>query len=158
MNFPAHIFKAYDIRGLSPGEITADIAFRIGRAFAAFVKRELSVGPLTVAVGGDMRLTTPILKQAVIKGIIAQGINVVDIGLVSTPTFYFGVSYYRYNAGIQVSASHNPGKYNGFKMVRARAVPISGDSGIYDIRDAAEKNDPTTHRQMLPRPQPFFLL
>ena len=88
-----------------------------------------------------MRLSSPSLKQKVIEGLIKAGIDVVDVGLVTTPTFYFSVAFYGYDGGIQVSASHNPKEYNGFKLVRAGGVPISGDTGIKDIRDLAIKAD-----------------
>ena len=122
-------------------ELDEDLAYRVGKAFAEFIKKDAGKNDLTVAVGQDMRISSPTLFEAVVKGITEQGVNVVDIGLVSTPTFYFGVSFYGYDGGLQVSASHNPAKYNGFKMVRARAVPISGETGIMEIRDMAIKNE-----------------
>ncbi|TAN33589.1 phosphomannomutase/phosphoglucomutase [Patescibacteria group bacterium] len=139
--FPAQIFKAYDIRGVYPDELNEGLAFKVGRAFAEFIRRTPSPlqgegeGGVTVVVGRDMRASSPVLANAVIKGILEQGVNVIDVGLVSTPTFYFSVAHYGYDGGLQVSASHNPAKYNGFKMVRAAAGPISGDTGIMEIRD-----------------------
>ncbi|MBI2037539.1 MAG: phosphomannomutase/phosphoglucomutase [Candidatus Magasanikbacteria bacterium] len=141
MKIAEHIFKTYDIRGLYPEELNEDVAYRTGRAFAELIKKEIPRSDITVAVGQDMRISSPSLFEAVVKGITDQGLSVVDIGLVSTPTFYFGVSFYGYDAGLQVSASHNPGKYNGFKMTRANAVPISGDTGILEIRDMVVKNE-----------------
>lgn len=141
MKIAKNIFKSYDIRGVYPDELNEEVAYRVGKAFAVLVKKEVNKKSITVAVGQDMRISSPSLFAAVVKGITEQGVNVVDIGLASTPTFYFGVSYYKYDAGLQVSASHNPGQYNGFKMTRAAAVPISGDTGIMEIRDAAIKND-----------------
>ena len=135
------IFKAYDIRGIYPDELNEEVAYKVGRAFADFVKKETKKDRLTVAVGRDMRVSSPSLNENVIKGITDRGVDVVDIGLVSTPTFYFGVSYFGYDAGIQISASHNPAKYNGFKMVRAAAVPISGETGIMEIRDMIMAGD-----------------
>ncbi len=135
MEIVKNIFKAYDIRGVYPSELDEEVAYRTGRAFAELIKSENRGKNLTVAVGQDMRNSSPSLFAAVTRGIMEQGVDVVDIGLVSTPTFYFGVSYYGYDAGLQVSASHNPGKYNGFKMTRAKAVPVSGDTGIMQIRD-----------------------
>ncbi len=135
MQIVKNIFKAYDIRGVYPDELNEETAYRVGRAFAELIKKEVKKKQITVAVGQDMRKSSPAIFAAVVKGITEQGVNVADIGLVSTPTFYFGVSYYGYDGGLQVSASHNPGKYNGFKMTRARAVPISGETGIMEIRD-----------------------
>ena len=136
-----NIFKAYDIRGIYPTELNEELAYRIGRAFAEFIKSKVRKDRITVAVGQDMRNSSPALFAEAVRGICDQGVNAADIGLVSTPTFYFGVSYYGYDGGLQVSASHNPAQYNGFKIVRARAVPISGETGIMEIRDLAVKNE-----------------
>ena len=135
------IFKAYDIRGIYPRELDEDGAYAIGRAFAAEIRKGESDTRIRVAVGGDMRLSTPTLKERLIEGLLESGIDVDDLGLVSTPTFYFAVSHGGYSGGVQVSASHNPKEWNGFKLVRERAVPISMDSGIAAIRDmiASEK-------------------
>jgi len=141
MSFPTHIFKAYDIRGLYPEEITEDLAFRIGSAYAVFLKHDTGRDDLTVMVCRDMRVSSTPLQASLVRGITEQGVNVVDIDLASTPTFYFGVAKYGYDGGVQVTASHNPAQFNGFKMVRANAVAISGETGIMDIRDMAEKND-----------------
>ncbi len=141
MEIVQQIYKAYDVRGVYPTEINEEVAYRTGRAFAELIKSENSGKVLTIAVGQDMRTSSPSLFANVVRGITDQGVNVVDIGLVSTPTFYFGVSFYGYDAGLQVSASHNPGKYNGFKMTRAGAVPVSGDTGIMTVRDMAVANN-----------------
>lgn len=135
------IFKAYDIRGKYPSQLDEDLSYRIGRAYATLLQQENIGKKLNIVVSGDMRLSTPELKPKLIQGLIDSGCNVIDIGLSTTPTFYFAVAYYGYDGGVQVSASHNPKEYNGFKMVRARAVPISGDSGILTIRDMAIAND-----------------
>ncbi|MBI2098972.1 phosphomannomutase/phosphoglucomutase [Candidatus Uhrbacteria bacterium] len=130
MKFPVSIFKAYDIRGESPGEITSEFAERLGRAFPHFTDAK------TVVVGRDARKTSPELADALIKGIISQGVDVIDIGMVSTPMFYFAVGEYElHDAGIMVTASHNPAKYNGFKLVRGDAFPIGANSGMYELRD-----------------------
>lgn len=129
------VFKKYDIRGLYPEEITEDLAYRIGRVFAALRLQEVERETIQIAVGEDKRESTPSLKRSLVKGIRDEGADVVDIGLVSTPTFYFGVAYFGYDGGIMVSASHNPAKYNGFKLVRQNAVPVSADTGIVEIRD-----------------------
>lgn len=146
---PASIFKAYDIRGLSPGEIDSAAARRIGAAFVRFT------GARVVAVGRDMRATSPSLTESLIAGIRSQGADVVDLGLVSTPIFYFGVaSYPEHDAGIMVTASHNPAKYNGFKLVRAGAVPIGAGSGMEEFRDlvlSAEELPPRAEGPRAPR-------
>jgi len=139
--FDPSIFKAYDIRGKYPETIDEDIAYKIGRAYAELLEKENPNKKLQIVVGNDMRLSTPQLKEKVIQGLVDSGINVVDIGLATTPTFYFAVAYYGYDGGLQVSASHNPKEWNGFKMVRGGAVPISGDTGIMEIRDMVEKNE-----------------
>ncbi len=129
------VFKAYDIRGVYPAEIDADFAYKLGRALVLLISKENPNKKLTIGVGRDMRLSSPELTEKLIAGILDQGADVADLGLVSTPSFYFGVANYDYDAGIQVSASHNPAQYNGFKMVRAKAVPISGDTGIMELKD-----------------------
>jgi phosphomannomutase len=137
------IFKAYDIRGVYKEDMDDDDAYNIGRAFVTFV------GCKEVVVGQDMRKSSPQLFEALARGIMDQGADVIDIGYCSTPFFYFGAAPHQ--AGIMVTASHNPAKYNGFKMVRENAIPISGDTGIMDIRDMvlkAEFKDPETKGAM----------
>lgn len=141
MSFPANIFKAYDIRGVYPDEFDEPLARDIGRAYAAFMQKEHGKEGIALVVCQDMRASSGPLKAAVVDGMLDQGVRVVDIGLASTPTFYFGVAYYGYDGGIQITASHNPAKYNGCKMVRAHAVPISGDTGIQEIRRMVETGD-----------------
>lgn len=137
MQVDKSIFKAYDIRGLYPEQLNEDVVYAMGRAYATLIKQELAGRsnnqPITIAVGADMRLSSPSLKAKLIAGLTDSGINVDDIGLVSTPTFYFGVANYGYLGGIQVSASHNPKQYNGLKIVRQNAVPVSGETGIMDL-------------------------
>lgn len=140
MKVDSSIFKAYDIRGKYPQSLNEELAYKIGQAYSQILKRENPDKKLKIAVGHDMRISSPALKENLIKGITNSGLDVVEIGLVSTPTFYFAVAYYGFNGGVQVSASHNPKEYNGFKMVRARAAPVSGDAGIYEIRDLVIKN------------------
>lgn len=130
MQYPPNIFKAYDIRGASPGEITEEFAERLGRVFPHFT------GAKTVVVGRDARVSSPKLAKALIRGIISQGVDVIDIGMVSTPMFYFAVGEYElHDAGIMVTASHNPSQYNGFKMVRGDDSPIGANSGMRPLRD-----------------------
>lgn len=140
----ATIFKAYDIRGIYPDELNEETAYRIGRGFARLIQEELGKPDVKLIVANDMRLSSPQLKGKAIQGMLDGGAIVYDIGFASTPAFYFSVGYHQVDAGIQVSASHNPAKYNGFKMTRAQAVPISETSGIKQIRDwAIENNWPT---------------
>ncbi|MGE5392200.1 MAG: phosphomannomutase/phosphoglucomutase [Candidatus Saccharibacteria bacterium] len=135
------IFKAYDIRGIYPGQLDEDAAYQIARAYATLLISENPDKPLTVGVGSDMRLSSPSLKAKVIEGLMDSGVNVEHLGLVSTPTFYFAVARNGYDGGLQVSASHNPKEWNGLKMVRRNAVPVSGDTGIQAIRELIEKSD-----------------
>ncbi|HYH11714.1 MAG TPA: phosphomannomutase/phosphoglucomutase [Thermomicrobiales bacterium] len=123
------LFKAYDVRGTVPDELTPDIAYRIGRAVAAFLDAD------EVVVGRDMRVSGPSLGAALIDGIRDQGASVTDIGLVSTDTLYFAVGKYGFPAGVMITASHNPANYNGFKICREEARALSMDTGIGDIRD-----------------------
>src|SRR5229473_3617285 len=128
------IFKAYDVRGTYPDQVHEEAARAIGAAFIAYL------GAKRVAVGRDMRLSSPALAQALIEGITAQGADVVDYGMISTDMLYFAVASDGHDGGIQVTASHNPKQYNGMKMVRREAFPLSGDEGISDIRDMIAKD------------------
>lgn len=125
------IFKAYDIRGIYPTDLNAEGVKKIAMAYAAWL------GPKTVALGRDVRLSGPELWQAACDGLTAMGVDVVDIGVISTDMLYFAVANYGYDGGITISASHNAGEYNGMKMVREGSSPISIDNGIADIRDLA---------------------
>ncbi|MBI4894871.1 MAG: phosphomannomutase/phosphoglucomutase [Candidatus Aenigmarchaeota archaeon] len=139
------IFKSYDIRGIYPVEIDEDIVFRTGRAFAEMLRHENLGKSLKVVVGNDMRLSSDSLKKHLISGIISQGVDVVDIGLVSTPTFYYAVAFFNYDGGIQISASHNPKEYNGMKLVRKGAIPIGEFSGMKDLeKNVLENKFPTS--------------
>jgi len=135
INIDPSIFKSYDIRGIYPDQINKEVAYRFGRAYGEFLKEENKKDQSTIIVSRDMRLSGGEIHQSLVEGLMDQGVNVVDIGLASTPTMYFAVAYYGYDGGIQVTASHNPKEYNGFKLVRKNANPISGQSGIPQIRD-----------------------
>ncbi|MBI5332285.1 MAG: phosphomannomutase/phosphoglucomutase [Candidatus Aenigmarchaeota archaeon] len=132
------IFKAYDIRGTYPKELNEDIVLKIGRVFADIL-RKTNPTP-AIVVGRDMRLSSPKLAKRLIEGITMQGVDVVDIGMASTPTLYFAVAYFGYDGGIQVSASHNPKEYNGMKIVGKRAYPISENTGLKNIEKRVIKN------------------
>ena len=127
-------FKAYDIRGRLGAELNEDIAYRIGRAYAQY----LTAG--RVVVGGDVRLTSESLKQALSKGLMDGGADVIDIGMVGTEEIYFAAFHLDVDGGIEVTASHNPMDYNGMKLVRRGAQPISGDTGLKAIQALAETN------------------
>jgi phosphomannomutase len=129
MSISPSIFKAYDVRALYPSELNEDIARLIGRAFIAYL------GPGRYAVSRDMRVSSPTLAKAFIEGALEQGGNIVDYGLAGTDMLYFAVAHNGLDGGAQITASHNPGEYNGVKMVRKEAFPLSGDAGIGEIRD-----------------------
>src|SRR5262249_48834185 len=125
------IFKAYDVRGVYGETLNEKIAYRIGRAAAQY----LNVSD--IAIGYDMRLSSPQITAALISGITDQGVNAIDLGLTTTDGLYFAVGKFDYPAGVMVTASHNPGKYNGMKFCRTQAFPISLDTGLANIRDLA---------------------
>jgi len=127
-------FKAYDVRGRVPEELNVNIAYRIARAFAEFLS------PKIVVVGFDIRLTSRELNDALIRGLRDSGVDVVNIGLCGTEEIYFATSHLNVDGGIIVTASHNPKNYNGMKFVRKNSVPISGDTGLNEIREIAESN------------------
>ncbi|HGM5880565.1 phosphomannomutase [Stenotrophomonas maltophilia] len=129
-------FKAYDIRGRVPDELDANLAKRIGAGTAALL------GPGPVIVGHDIRLSSPELLQAAIEGLTASGRDVIDIGLCGTEEVYFQTFHRQAAGGIMVTASHNPMDYNGMKLVREQSKPISGDTGLFDIRDFAASDAP----------------
>ncbi len=131
----ASLFKAYDIRGVVPDELTPDIAYRIGRGVVAYLGAE------EVAVGRDMRVSGPSLTGALIDGLRDQGADVADLGLVSTDALYFAVGKFGYPAGVMVTASHNPPQYNGFKICREEARALSLEEGIGQIRDLVLANE-----------------
>jgi len=125
-------FKAYDIRGKLGEELNEDIAYRIGRAYAQHLNAK------RVVVGGDVRLTSATLKQALAEGLMDGGADVIDIGRVGTEEIYFAAFHLDVDGGIEVTASHNPMDYNGMKLVARGAVPISGDTGLKAIQALAE--------------------
>jgi phosphomannomutase len=128
---PVPIFKAYDIRGVVPDELDAADARRIGRAAARFLRTP------RIAIGRDARRSSPELFQALLAGVVAEGVSVVDLGLVCTPMLYFGVEQLGTGGGIMLTASHNPPQYNGFKLCREHAIPIGEASGLKQIERLA---------------------
>jgi len=131
-------FKAYDVRGRIPDQLNEDIAYRIGRAYADFLK------PRHVVVGYDIRLSSQKICQALTKGLLDSGVNVSNIGQCGTEEIYFATSHLNMDGGIVVTASHNPKDYNGMKFVREDSKPISSDTGLKDIKVLAEKNESET--------------
>ncbi len=132
------VFKAYDIRGIYGQDFDNEIARLLGLAFVELRQSDpdyQSGRALRLAVGSDMRLSSPALKENLLRGLVEAGVEAIDLGVVSTPTFYFAVAYYGYDGGIMVSASHNPKEWNGFKLVRAKGAPVSGGTGIDFLRE-----------------------
>ena len=123
------IFKAYDIRGLYPSEVNEDAARQIGRGFVAYLQAR------RIAVSRDMRISSPAVAAAFIQGAREQGADVVDYGMLATDMMYFAVARDGHDGGAQITASHNPKQYNGIKLVRREAFPLSGNAGLGEIRD-----------------------
>lgn len=135
------IFKAYDIRGIYGEDFDEEAAYKLGQAYIEMRKEESDKAKFTIVVARDMRLSSPQLKESLIRGLTEAGADVVDIDLASTPTFYFAVANFNYDGGIIVSASHNPAEYNGFKITREKAIPVSGETGMYILRDKVMNNE-----------------
>ncbi len=127
--FPA--FKAYDVRGKVPSELNPELAYNVARAFAD------ELGPKTVCIGYDIRLSGPGLAEAFAKGLNDAGVDAVDLGMVGTEMVYFATAFYGYDGGVMITASHNPADYNGLKMVRSESRPVSGDTGLNEIEKRA---------------------
>ena len=125
------VFKAYDVRGIYPKELDEDGAYAIGRAYVEQFE------PRRIAVGRDMRVSSPSMAAALIRGATEGGADVLDLGLVGTEMVYFAVGDLELDGGVAVTASHNPKEYTGMKIVRRGALPVGGDSGLLDIRDKA---------------------
>lgn len=128
-------FKAYDIRGQLGTELNVDIAYRIGRAFGEFLN------PKEIVVGSDIRLTSEELKNALSEGLLDSGVDVIDIGMTGSEEIYFATKYLGLDGGVEVTASHNPMDYNGMKLVRKEARPVSADTGLLDIKRIVEENN-----------------
>ena len=132
--FDSAIFKAYDVRGVYPHEVNEDIVRAIGRGFVSYLKAK------RIAVGRDMRLSSPAIASAFVDGASAQGAEIVDYGMIPTDMLYFAVARDGHDGGVQVTASHNPKQYNGMKMVRQEAFPLSGEAGLLEIREMLQRN------------------
>lgn len=127
MNYCTKAFGAYDIRGIYPETINEEIAYRIGRFFPDLFAAK------KVVVGNDIRLSGPMLKSALVKGLVESGCDVIDIGQCGTEMIYFATAHLKLDGGVMITASHNPKEYNGMKFVRQEARPISGDTGLRDL-------------------------
>ena len=123
------IFKAYDVRGTVPDQLNEDVAYRVGRGAAHFLGSRGSL-----AVGRDARPHSPAIASALIRGIKDEGMDVIDLGLISTPMLYFAVDDLDATGGVMVTASHNPAQYNGFKVCRENAIPVGEASGLVEIK------------------------
>jgi phosphomannomutase len=140
------VFKAYDVRGIHPTELDEDGAYRIGRAYVEHFD------PTAIAVGRDMRLSSPSMAAAVIEGAADGGADVRDLGMIGTEMLYYAVGEQGLDGGIVVTASHNPKEYTGMKIVRRGALPVGGDSGLEDVRRVAESGFGETTRRGEVRP------
>ncbi len=123
-------FRAYDIRGVYPTDLDEEAYYRVAKAYTYLFH------PKEMVVGRDARISSPQLSKSLISGFLDAGVDVVDIGGITTDMLYFAVGAYDYSGGIVVSASHNPKEYNGMKMVREKVTAVSSDTGLFDIRDA----------------------
>lgn len=159
MKINHQIFRTYDIRGLFPQEINEEIAYLIGRAFVKFLAKNKKLGGgsnLKIVVGRDNRLSSPSLFKALTKGILDQGARVINIGLSTTPMLYFAVAHYKYDGGIEISASHLSKEYNGFKLVREKAIPISSKTGLKEIKKLVIETFQSIQRQKLATKRHLF--
>src|ERR1051325_5601346 len=129
------VFKAYDVRGIYPTQLDEDGAYAIGRAYVEEFE------PRRIAVGRDMRLSSPSMARAVIDGAADGGADVVELGMVGTEMLYFAVGELGLDGGVAVTASHNPGEYTGMKIVRRGALPVGSESGLFDVRDRALRGE-----------------
>ncbi len=137
----AGIFKAYDIRGIVPTELNEEIAYKIGLSFQHVLDADDRANGNTMVASRDMRSHSEGLQKALMRGLTDSGLDVLDIGLSSTPMSYFAISHFKAAAGVQVTASHNPAEYNGFKFSRHGARPVSGDHGIALMEKAVQSGD-----------------
>ena len=134
MSLNVSAFKAYDLRGRIPDQLNEEIAFAVGRACAEYLQ------PQRLVVGHDIRLSSPAMTEALVQGLTASGVDVAQLGICGTEEVYFACDHYGFDGGVAVTASHNPKDYNGMKLVRRHAQPISADSGLNDIRDLVAAN------------------
>ena len=153
MPIKPEIFKEYDVRGIYPSEIDAGISYKISSAFAEFLDLKNISGP--IVVGRDVRLSSEELAEAVANGLCDRGRDVIDIGLATTPLFYFSVGRSEAAGGIMVTASHNPGNYNGLKFIKEGVVPVTFEDGIKTIHNISQKDLPRKLSRGIRRPDNF---
>ena len=139
MQLNPHIFREYDIRGIVGRDLDADVSEQIGRAFGSEARRQLGGGEVTLAIGCDNRPSSPELKEGVIRGMRAAGVNVLDVGTVPTPVLYYATEVFKTDGGMQITGSHNPPEYNGYKML-VRGRPIYGEA-IQGLRERIVRGD-----------------
>src|SRR5438034_6029528 len=132
-----HVFRAYDVRGLVGPDITPDVFRQVGRAYATLIRRG---GGRRVAVGQDNRVSSTALRAGFVEGVRAAGVDVVDVGLVTTPILYFATAHWRLDGGPNITRSHNPVEYNGVKLVHRSAAPLTEDE-IETLRKLIERGD-----------------
>ena len=138
MKINSKIFRAYDIRGLYPEEINKQVAYKLGQAFVKFIKKKKKTKKLDILIARDNRPSSLALARAISSGVASQGANVIDLGVCTTPMFYFASKYYRLDdGGVMVTASHLPWEYNGFKMVKDVPIPIDARAGLKEIKKIA---------------------
>ena len=137
------VFKAYDVRGIYPDQLDEAGAYAIGRAYVEEFE------PRSLAVGRDMRVSSPSMAEAVMRGAAEAGADVIDLGMVGTEMVYFAVGDLDLEGGIMVTASHNPKEYTGMKIVRRGALPVGGDSGLMEIRARAASLEDRSEGQSL---------
>lgn len=135
MKINKNIFKAYDIRGTYPGQINEEVCYLIGRIFLQLIRAESKKRSPKIVIGQDARPSSPKLFQALAQGIIEEGGRVTSIGQCMTPELYFAVNFLEADGGLMITASHNPPSYNGLKVTRKKAVPVSGETGLNKIKD-----------------------
>ncbi|MEX1052690.1 MAG: hypothetical protein WEC80_02480, partial [Patescibacteria group bacterium] len=148
MNIPDNIFKAYDIRGVYPSEINEENLEIIITSIYSHLANSLKKDTLLIALGRDMRISSPALFEVAKTTLTRLGASIYDVGLVSTPTFYYSVLKYGYDAGIQISASHNPKEYTGLKIVKREGkniIKIGKTTGMDEIKSNALNQSLTTH-------------
>ena len=126
-------FKAYDVRGIYPSELDEAGAYAVGRGYVEQFE------PRAIAIGRDMRVSSPSIARAVMRGAADGGTEVKDVGMIGTEMLYFGVGELDLDGGVMITASHNPKEYTGMKIVRRGALPVGGDSGLLDVRDRAQR-------------------
>src|SRR5215218_7580234 len=138
------IFKAYDVRGIQGEQIDEEVSYRLGRGFARVLGdlEQKRTGDLRIGLGRDMRLAAPALSERYADGIRDEGAHVLDVGEVGTEMLYFAVGSRELDGGLMCTASHNPKAYTGAKLVRSGALPLSGDSGIGELKEIVTAGEP----------------